>query len=239
MVSGAGADEGHCPYFYQHIASTYLSRANSLLSASYTPTSTSTFKTCQSSHSQPLVPAYTGSQDHPDWRIFGMFRLYLQTHTVLVADKADKTHLQVWTRIRSSDVPCVLRVREGDRGPSRRAVHCGTGALASDIPKSINERVTFFRAVLRYSARQVRAVEPPELASECLSAHEYEQYAGSHYTRLPASTVLLAHAMRAIPFPANFIQPLTSRFFLQMLELDTSDALSLSPANGSASARGR
>lgn len=42
--------------------------------------------------------------------------------------------------------------------------------------------------------------------------------------RIPAfTTLLLAHALRAVFFPANFIYPLTSRFLLQRPELDTSD----------------
>lgn len=42
--------------------------------------------------------------------------------------------------------------------------------------------------------------------------------------RLPSFiTLLLAHAMRAIFYPSNFIYPLTSRFLLQRPEMDPTD----------------
>jgi nucleolar pre-ribosomal-associated protein 1 len=43
-------------------------------------------------------------------------------------------------------------------------------------------------------------------------------------TRIPSfTTLLLAHALRAVFYPANFIYPLTSRFLLQRPEVDVSD----------------
>ena len=43
-------------------------------------------------------------------------------------------------------------------------------------------------------------------------------------SRVPAfATLLLAHDLRAVFFPANFIYPLTSRFLLQRPEIDVSD----------------
>jgi nucleolar pre-ribosomal-associated protein 1 len=42
--------------------------------------------------------------------------------------------------------------------------------------------------------------------------------------RLPSfSTLLLAHALRGIFYPEQFIYPLTARFLLQRAELDTTD----------------
>lgn len=42
--------------------------------------------------------------------------------------------------------------------------------------------------------------------------------------RLPASaTLILAHALRAVFYPSNFIYPLTARFLLQRPKLDTAD----------------
>jgi nucleolar pre-ribosomal-associated protein 1 len=42
--------------------------------------------------------------------------------------------------------------------------------------------------------------------------------------RLPSfSTLLLAHALRGVFYPENFIYPLTARFLLQRPELDTTD----------------
>ena len=42
--------------------------------------------------------------------------------------------------------------------------------------------------------------------------------------RLPSyTTLLLAHALRGIFYPSNFIYPLTARFLLQRPELDTKD----------------
>lgn len=42
--------------------------------------------------------------------------------------------------------------------------------------------------------------------------------------RLPTfTTLLLAHSLRGVFYPANFIYPLTSRFLLQRPELDSAD----------------
>ncbi|OBZ71822.1 hypothetical protein A0H81_08147 [Grifola frondosa] len=42
--------------------------------------------------------------------------------------------------------------------------------------------------------------------------------------RLPAyTTLLLAHSLRSIFYPSNFIYPLTARFLLQRPELDAGD----------------
>lgn len=42
--------------------------------------------------------------------------------------------------------------------------------------------------------------------------------------RLPSyTTLIMAHALRGIFYPSNFIYPLTARFLLQRPELDTSD----------------
>lgn len=45
-----------------------------------------------------------------------------------------------------------------------------------------------------------------------------------HVPRIPTfATLLLAHSLRAIFYPSNFIYPLTSRFLLQRPELDVTD----------------
>ncbi len=51
-----------------------------------------------------------------------------------------------------------------------------------------------------------------------------EGHSGATAPRLPSfTTLVLAHAMRAIFYPSNFIYPLTSKFLLQRPEMDPSD----------------
>lgn len=51
-----------------------------------------------------------------------------------------------------------------------------------------------------------------------------EDHPSAAVPRLPSfTTLVLAHALRAIFYPSNFIYPLTSRFLLQRPEVDPTD----------------
>ncbi|VDC04040.1 unnamed protein product, partial [Peniophora sp. CBMAI 1063] len=265
--------------FYRHIASSSPSR-RSLVNLTHTLFHLHPSNTCQPSHIQPLVPAYTGSRSPSDRRIFGIFRLYEETRKVSVAplfgqrsaaDRAGGTCLQVLLGLDASQVfrTCLAfpaRAKEtvfaaGEGGAPFAAeqvyepafvVALLGQALVGDMPRSALEWVAFFRTNVVCVAIRCLSSEDGEMrgvAVGCLAAVRRRMDAvdmqegpqakyvldllkdavkldpdTEHYTRINAfTTLLLAHALRAIFFPANFIYPLTSRFLLQRPELDTSD----------------
>ncbi|KZV73620.1 hypothetical protein PENSPDRAFT_627099 [Peniophora sp. CONT] len=265
--------------FYRHVAVSSSSRC-SLIHLIHTLFHLHPANTCQPSHIQPLILAYSGSQGQSDRWIFDIFRLYEETRKVSVAplfarwsiaDGSVGTAIQTVLNLDASQVyrSCLAlptRAKEtvfsAEQGghpftadqvyEPRFVVSLLAQALAGEMPRSVLEWVAFFRtnavslavrclssedadlrrlalgclATLRTRMDAVDMQEGPQTVYilDLLKDTVKQDSNAETCARVPAfTTLLLAHSLRAVFFPANFIYPITSRFLLQRPEVDTSD----------------
>ncbi|KAI0311527.1 ribosome 60S biogenesis N-terminal-domain-containing protein [Amylostereum chailletii] len=263
------------PQFYKHADTTSVSR-DAVINLVHTLFHLHPTNTCQPTHIQPLIPAYTGSHSTADRKLLDIFRLYETTRKTSVAPMlVGWSNVDVGTgdarqSIMSLDSNQVFRSclsfsprrKQDDIVPPSMAQPPYDPAFVLSLcaqmlvecpPSTALEWVGLFRSnvvgllirtlssedvILRDLAFAQVAAISTLLQDADMQEKPHVQYIfgllkdsirrspqdPATLPRLPSFTTLfLAHALRGVFYPANFIYPLTARFLLQRPELDTTD----------------